>query len=62
MEDTIQKAEAKIAEIEKELTNPQIQSQSLKLTELYQKLHDAQEALEKLYARWAELEAITNQV
>ena len=61
MEDTIQKAEAKIAEIEKELTNPQIQSQSLKLTELYQKLHDAQETLEKLYARWAELEAITNQ-
>jgi len=58
MEETIEKTEAKIAVIEAELANPKIQSQAHKLTELYQQLHESQEAIEKLYARWAELEAL----
>jgi ATP-binding cassette subfamily F protein uup len=61
MEETIQTAESKIAKIEKELVNPEIQSQPQKLTELYQELHEAQQALENLYARWAELEALASQ-
>lgn len=61
MEETIQKAESKIADLESELAIPQIQSQSQKLTELYQQLHEAQEQLEKLYSRWAELESIIKQ-
>jgi len=56
MEENIQKAEKNIAEIQAELANPQIQSQAYQLTELYQKLHEAQEARERLYTRWAELE------
>lgn len=61
MEETIQKTEVKIAELESELAAPQIQSQAHKLTELYQRLHEAQEHLEKLYSRWAELESIIKQ-
>lgn len=60
MEETIQKTEANIAGVEAELAVPEVQSQAHKLTELYQKLHEAQEALEKLYARWAELESLSN--
>ncbi|NBX92707.1 MAG: ABC transporter ATP-binding protein [Proteobacteria bacterium] len=58
MEETIEKAEAKIKEIQSQLAKSDIQSQSQRLTELYQELHEAQEGLEKLYARWAELEAM----
>jgi protein subunit release factor A len=58
MEETIQKAEEKIKTLEQELENPDVQSHSHKLTELYQELHSAQEVLEKLYTRWAELEQI----
>ncbi|NDG26388.1 MAG: hypothetical protein EB120_04325, partial [Proteobacteria bacterium] len=50
--------EAKIKEIQSQLAKSDIQSQSQRLTELYQELHEAQEGLEKLYARWAELEAM----
>lgn len=58
MEQTIQKAEEKIQTLESELAKSEIQSNSQKLTELYQELHAAQESLEKLYSRWAELEKI----
>jgi ATP-binding cassette subfamily F protein uup len=58
MEETIQKAEEKIKTLEQELEKPDVQSHSHKLTELYQELHSAQEVLEKLYTRWAELEQI----
>lgn len=58
MEETIQKAEEKIQTLESELAKSEIQSNSQKLTELYQELHAAQESLEKLYSRWAELEKI----
>lgn len=60
MENKIQEVEAQIASVEAELAKPEIQSQPLKLTELYQKLHEAQELHERLYARWAELEALAN--
>ncbi|MFM8268699.1 MAG: ABC-F family ATP-binding cassette domain-containing protein [Pseudomonadota bacterium] len=62
MEDTIQKTEEKMAALERELALPECQSDAKKLTDLYQQLHEAQESLEKLYARWAELEAIANQL
>ena len=58
MEENIQKAEEKTTALQAELASPSIQSQAHRLTELYQKLHEAQEALEKLYNRWAELEEL----
>jgi ATP-binding cassette subfamily F protein uup len=58
MEETIQSAEAKIQAIESELASPLIQTQPEKLTDLYQQLHEAQEHLNKLYSRWAELEGM----
>lgn len=58
MEETIEKAESRIAALQEELATPDIQSQSQKLTELYRELHEAQEHLDKLYSRWAELESI----
>lgn len=58
MENRIQEVEAHIARLEAELAKPEIQSQPQKLTELYQKLHEAQELHEQLYVRWAELETL----
>ncbi|NBV50616.1 ATP-binding cassette domain-containing protein, partial [bacterium] len=60
MENKIQEVEAQIASLEAELAKPEIQSQPQKLTELYQKLHEAQELHERLFSRWAELEALAN--
>jgi ATP-binding cassette subfamily F protein uup len=59
MEGNIQKAEAKLGELEAETQLPVNQSNAARLAELYQEITKAQGEIERLYARWAELEAMT---
>lgn len=56
MEENIQKAEARLAELEAESAKPENAANSVRLTELSQELAKAQAEVDRLYARWAELE------
>lgn len=57
MESNIQEAEAKLARLQEEAAKPELLSNAPKLTELYSEISSTQERIEKLYARWAELES-----
>jgi ATP-binding cassette subfamily F protein uup len=56
MESNIQAAEAKLATLQADAAKPENASNSARLTELYAEIAATQERIEKLYARWAELE------
>ncbi|MBS1985307.1 MAG: ABC-F family ATP-binding cassette domain-containing protein [Bdellovibrionales bacterium] len=57
MESNIQKCEALLAELTAQSTKPEIASNVKKLTELSGEMAKAQAEIDRLYARWAELEA-----
>ncbi len=57
MEGAIQKAEADLDSVQEEMNDPQNISMSTKLAELYKLAGERQLVVEKLYARWEELEA-----
>lgn len=57
MEGAIQKAEADLESVQEEMNDPQNMSMSSKLAELYKLVGERQSVVEKLYARWEELEA-----
>ena len=56
IEEKINVAEQTLANLEKEAQQPENQANAKKLTELYGKIAAAQEEVERLYVRWAELE------
>lgn len=56
MESTLAEAEAALTKIQREMDDPANASQAKKLLELSESLRKAQEKVEVLYARWAELE------
>ena len=57
MEAKILSAETDVQKWHKQLENPAVMANHVKMTEVCAKMHDAQEAVAKLYARWEELEA-----
>ncbi len=60
MEATIAAAEAKLAKLNAEAENPALAANAGRLTELFREITVAQTAVEKLFARWQELEAAKN--
>ncbi len=56
MEATIATAEAKLAELQAEVAKPENLADSTKLTDLSKAITETQSRVEKLYARWSELE------
>ncbi|MFM8315077.1 MAG: ABC-F family ATP-binding cassette domain-containing protein [Deltaproteobacteria bacterium] len=61
MEEKIHQAESKLCELQREASLTENQSNSQKLTELYQQISDIQNQIENLYLRWAELEKKSNE-
>ena len=57
METRIEAIEQEIAARQKDLENPAITSDATKLSEVYEQLQHAQAEADRLYERWAELEA-----
>jgi ATP-binding cassette subfamily F protein uup len=57
MEERIEAAEAKVAELEARIADPTVASDHLRLQEAWAALQQAQEKVAVLYARWEELEA-----
>lgn len=58
METKIQSTEAELKALQDASVNPEHQSNSKKLAELFQSIAEKQTELDALYARWAELEAM----
>ena len=56
MEADIQIAEAKLVEMQSAMTDPSLASSAGKLLEASKKVQDAQNVVDRLYARWEELE------
>jgi ATP-binding cassette subfamily F protein uup len=56
MEAVILEKESRIAELEAESSKPELLTNSVKLLELTREMGELQSEVEKLYARWAELE------
>lgn len=56
MEATIQELEAKLETAQEDSQKPEIASQASKVQELYSQISKLQSDIERLYARWAELE------
>jgi ATP-binding cassette subfamily F protein uup len=57
MEANIQEAEARIAALQAEVEKPEVISNAPRLTELYGEISATQEKIDRLYARWSELES-----
>jgi ATP-binding cassette subfamily F protein uup len=60
MEGKIGDLEDRVAELQWKMELPEIVSDSVKLGDCWQELEETQGKVEKLYARWDELEAMTN--
>jgi len=58
MEANIQRVEARLGELEAESAKPEIASHSIRLTEITREMAVLQTEVDRLYARWAELEAM----
>jgi ATP-binding cassette subfamily F protein uup len=58
MEPRIGEAEAKLAALESELQLPEVVSNAPRLVELHEEMTAARAEVDRLYARWAELEAL----
>jgi ATP-binding cassette subfamily F protein uup len=61
MEGKIQKAEEKLSDLQAEVSQADIQSNAKKLTEIYRQIAETQQEVEKLYLRWSEFEAMSNE-
>jgi ABC transport system ATP-binding/permease protein len=57
METAIHRAEAEVQSLQNQVADPNIISDHVKLRQTYEHLAEVQEQVEKLYTRWAELEA-----
>jgi ATP-binding cassette subfamily F protein uup len=57
IESLIHEAEEKLRNLQRDLQDPSVTSDPRRLQESYAKLHPAQEEVDRLYERWAELEA-----
>jgi hypothetical protein len=57
MESNIHKAEAALAQLTAESTLPENMSNSVRLVEISQEMTRLQNEIDRLYARWAELES-----
>jgi ATP-binding cassette subfamily F protein uup len=57
IEENIHKAEAESARLQSQVTNPAILADHIKAREAYEQLAKAQQEVERLYTRWAELES-----
>ena len=57
METLIHEAEAKLAQVQSDLQDPAVTSDPVRLQDAYAKLHPYQSEVDRLYERWAELEA-----
>lgn len=60
MEEKIHSAEMKLQDLEKESQLSENIANPKKLSEIFTAMAEAQRSIEKLYARWAELETLTN--
>jgi ATP-binding cassette subfamily F protein uup len=60
IEERIMKAEAKVAALEAECERPEVATDGARLVELHAQIAGARADTDALYARWAELEAMTN--
>ncbi len=60
MEGNIEKVENRLAELQKESEKPENQSNSTILAEVYSSMDAAQKEIERLYKRWAELDALSS--
>ncbi len=58
MEESIQEAEARVAQLQAETADPKIAADHVRLTEACRQLDQAQQRVQALYDRWSELEAI----
>lgn len=56
MESNIQKTEALIEELGQQMQSPDVIADAVKLTEISQKMAQAEKEMERLYKRWSELE------
>jgi len=57
MEETIHAAEARVETLQARVVDPSVRVDHIKLHEAYDELAKAQQEVERLYARWAELDA-----
>ncbi len=56
MEESIEKAEARVSELQAEMDKPEVLADHKRLAEVGKKMGEAQRERDRLYARWAELE------
>jgi hypothetical protein len=57
MEGTIAEAEAELIRLQEEMTQPDVVKDYVRLQALMQNVADQEKMIERLYARWEELEA-----
>jgi hypothetical protein len=58
MESQIELWETKLSQSQEKLADPRIATDEQKAREVYSEFEEAKEAIERLYTRWAELEAL----
>ncbi len=61
MEAAIMRAEAEVESLHERANDPAVVADHMRLTATYHDLHEAQARVQKLYDRWAELEAMTRE-
>ncbi|OVE81166.1 ABC transporter ATP-binding protein [bacterium K02(2017)] len=61
MEENIQKIEGELSHIKEKIQDPKIISKPDEMNEWCQKLNETQEIIDKLYARWDELETLSKE-
>ena len=57
IEAQIETADQRVEDLKREMDDPAVASDPVRLPQCWQELHDAQEEVTRLYARWEELEA-----
>ena len=57
MEEAIHRAEAEVEKLQASVADPAVLADHVKIREAYERLATAQHEVERLYARWAELDA-----
>ena len=60
MEETIHRAEAEVASLQARVANPKVLADYEQMHQAYEQLAEAQHEVERLFNRWAELEAKTS--
>ena len=60
MEETISKAEGRLTELQTESAKPEVAANASRAQEIYTEMSALEKEIERLYARWAELEAASS--